>query len=468
MGSRGLNLKTIRGMGVFLFLFYLPVFTFGVIPGWQQISTETGEIEIPNSGGEQTAALILDIDRDGGNDFVIAERSASHSIIWYKLMESYWQKFMIEDDALPIEAGGAYTDIDGDGDLDIVFGTDSTDNKMWWWENPYPVFSTTVPWQRRVIKNAGADKHHDQAFGDVDGDGKKELVFWNQGLRLAEIPDDPKNHSGEWSYTLIATAENTDFEGLAIVDVDGDGKRDILGAARLYRHIEGTLFDEVIIDNEEGREVTRIAAGQIIPGGRQEVVICPGDSDGPLKWYFHYAGSWYGFEILDMVYHGHSLAVCDINNDGFADIFAAEMGQPGQGNQAKAFIFYGSEDISFTEQLISVGIGNHESKIGDLDGDGDLDILTKPFMFNTPRLDIFYSDLILNCCGSPANPCNKGDINKDCLTDFKDLCMLCDNWLDSCYGSGCGFADLNQDADVNLKDFEIIASEWFESSLKQD
>ena len=50
-----------------------------------------------------------------------------------------WTIFPI-DRGLNIEAGGAFADIDRDGDLDLVFGEDYTGSKVYWWENPYPRF----------------------------------------------------------------------------------------------------------------------------------------------------------------------------------------------------------------------------------------------------------------------------------------------------------------------------------------
>src|SRR2546426_11695736 len=89
-----------------------------------------------------------------------------------------------------------------DGDLDIIAGADYSDNRVWWWENPYPNFDPHVPWKRHVIKDSGKGQHHDLMVGDFDGDGKPELVFWNQGalkLYLAQFPAHPKD-TEPWAY----------------------------------------------------------------------------------------------------------------------------------------------------------------------------------------------------------------------------------------------------------------------------
>jgi hypothetical protein len=52
------------------------------------------------------------------------------------------------------------------------------------------------------------------------------------------------------------------------------------------------------------------------------------------------------------------------------------------------------------EIVVSEGIDLHESEIADLDGDGDLDILGKPYNGDTPRLDIW----LQNGTGKMINP----------------------------------------------------------------
>ena len=92
---------------------------------------------------------------------------------------------------------------------------------------------------------------------------------------------------------------------------------------------------------------------------------------------------------MEDVYHGHSLQVVDINHDGNLDIFCAEMNLSDNNPDAKMWAFLGDGHGNFETEVIQSGYGNHESRVGDLDGDGDMDILGKPYNWDTPRLDLW-------------------------------------------------------------------------------
>ncbi len=368
---------------------------------WTFLSTDNGDLELPTGpGSEQTATLILDIDGDGLNDFVIADRDLSPSLVWYRREVGGWSKFLIESDLLPIEAGGTYFDIDQDGDPDIVEGGDSRSDEMWWWENPAPNFDVSTPWIRRTIKVGGLKQHHDCIFGDFDADGQSEFVFWSGNsteptLNLAEIPADPYQDV-PWPFVPFYTTTGL-AEGIAVADIDGDGADDLVAGGYWFKYAGGSTFTPNVIDSSQ--PYSRAAVGQLIPGGWPEVVLVIGDSKpsasidgkGPLKWYEWNGLSWDAHELLPFdTDHGHSLEVVDLNGDGHLDIFNAEMHLLGNDDAAMR-VFYGDSYGNFVLDEFENGFDNHESKVGDLDGDGDLDILGKPFA-DSPGIHIWLNE----------------------------------------------------------------------------
>ncbi|MFZ5833634.1 MAG: FG-GAP repeat domain-containing protein [Planctomycetota bacterium] len=357
-------------------------------PSWQRMSSTTGELPVPNQGDQQTCCVVADFDGDGVNDFAVGERTQAPSVVWYKYNGKGWDRQVIDNTQLRPEAGGVATDVDGDGDPDLILGADGRGSEMWWWENPRPDFSQ--PWKRRLVKQSGPKKHHDQTVGDYDGDGKIELVAWNQKgkqLLLFEIPDDPRS-AGVWPSTVIYTwEEGQELEGFAsnLVDVDLDGKIDLVGGGRWFKHLGDKKFEDHVID--DAMRFTQCAAGQLVEGGRPEMVFSPGDMDGDAKWYSWDGEKWVA-HTLGFVVHGHTCEIADINADGHLDIFIGEMGSPGAGDQAKTYIWYGDGKGEFRKTVASEGQGIHEGQVADLDGDQDLDILMKPYNHRTPRIDV--------------------------------------------------------------------------------
>lgn len=378
-----------------------------VDPIWKNLSSTRGELPAPPGGStQQTGAVVGDFDGNGVNDFILSFRQKPPALVWYRRTPTGWDQFIIEKDYLTIEAGGAVLDIDGDGDLDVVFGGDWQSSEVWWWENPAPNFEKSTSWKRHVIKTGGKNQHHDQCFGDFLGTGKPQLVFWNQQARtlfLAEIPADPR-HATDWPLTPVLTnakpAGVPYIEGVSAFDVDADGKLDILACDSWFKHTGGKHFKQVQFALSGGL----IFAGRFKSSKYPQIVISPGDAGGRFRWYEcvgnpENAADWKPHDLLDReVVHGHSLQLGDINRDGHLDIFVAEMAkwkekEPKPDHpEATAWILYGDGSGNFRMTELVKGHDWHEARLADLDGDGDLDLLNKPYTWETPRVDVWLNN----------------------------------------------------------------------------
>lgn len=369
---------------------------------WTQFSVSSGNLPAPNSGVEQTASLVLDIDADGIDDFVIAERTKSPSVVWYKKNGNgngngnNWEKRTIEPASLTPEAGGAFADIDNDGDLDIAFGGDYRSAISWWWENPGTkngaVYSATS-WTRHTIYDASLKTQHDQAFGDFDNDGILEYAWWGRdgstsNLYLAEVPDNPRT-SVSWPVNIIASkTDGVSWEGMAAADIDLDGIVDIVGGGGWFKYNGGTVYTRNSIETAPSGVTGRVAVGQLKKGGRPEVVFGAGDFTGSIAWYEWNGGGWTRHELDSNSVQGHSIALGDLDTDGDLDIFVAEMTNWGTNTNpnSKMRIYKndGAANPTFTATDLQAGINNHESKLGDFNGDGLLDILSKSYADSNP------------------------------------------------------------------------------------
>lgn len=196
--------------------------------------------EIEGMVGETRTIAVADFNRDGSPDLLGTSRTGNQ-IMWYansgNPASEPWTKTVIDDKTIA-PTHGHPTDIDGDGDLDVLMafgivapvGADSPDShQVAWYENVgQPGLGNS--WRKHLI--AGGLVHGFEAVsGDLDGDGDQDVVAtaWSPAGRIAwfENTGDPragwKEHpiKQNWSNAVTVT----------LVDLDQDGRLDIVACA---------------------------------------------------------------------------------------------------------------------------------------------------------------------------------------------------------------------------------------------
>lgn len=376
-------------------------------PTWKHLSSKTGDLPVPGESTQQTAAIVADLDKSGRNGFVLGFRKTAPALVWYRPTVTGWDRYVIESKFLTVEAGGAVYDIDGDGYPDLVFGGDWQSKEIWWWRNPGKDYKPDVNWERHTIKKSGATQHHDQCMADFKGTGKAQLAYWNQkakALFVADIPANPREVE-EWPAQAIfsGSAGQTGMyaEGMSAFDIDGDGKPELLAGNHMFKYMSDGTWRATKIGEIGGL----IFAGKFIKNAKYaQIVIAPGDGSGPVRWYEcngdpAESASWVMHDLVGRkMIHPHSLQVADIDGDGNLDIFVAEMAkwteskkEPDNPN-AEALIFYGDGKGGFRKTVFQTGMGFHEVRVADLNGDGRMDILSKPYNWDAPRVDIWLQE----------------------------------------------------------------------------
>jgi hypothetical protein len=303
-----------------------------------------------------------DLDGDGLLDAVVAS-SAGGGLFWYQYPS--WTKHAIR-------ASGSYTtdmqvgDIDGDGDLDVVIPDDSA---LKWYENPRPGGDPTVdPWAEHVIGAAGAD-NHDVEVADVEPDGDLDVLtrrkggggtyFWRQTA------------AGTWDQVTITTASG---EGVGVGDLDGDGDLDVAQNGFWSEQLSPTSWSDHTIDTNWPGDVGALV-GDLDGDGIRDVVLAPSESTGRLSWYEAIDpvnGPWIEHSIDPTVSYLHTFKAADVDHDGDLDLVTAEMHQSADPDEVSVYFNDGSGQA--WSQLVVAGSGSHNVRVGDIGGDGDVDI----------------------------------------------------------------------------------------------
>jgi len=236
--------------------------------------------------------------------------------------------------------GNAIADFDGDGNLDILI-TSMMGNSRGDYDPCYLYFGNDKGLYsiENRIELPGREAY-EQAFADVDDDGKVDILLINRGeiTRLANelwIYWNQNDTFDPWRMTGLP-----DYGGIGVevADLDRNGYLDI------------------IVSNSDSKR--KSPDGKPIPGS----FIYWGES-----------GGWAVTERTELsIVETRAVAVCDINNDGYLDLVC---GQQREWGDASIFLGDGTRNFSNARRIrIEGSNGTSTPGVADLNTDGLLDI----------------------------------------------------------------------------------------------
>ncbi|WP_425237271.1 FG-GAP-like repeat-containing protein [Ulvibacterium sp.] len=275
-------------------------------------------------------------------------------------------------------------DLDGDGDLDVLAAHEQSIGGAWYENDGNGNFGALQS------IDFGNGSLRDIITADLDGDGNLDvLALANSDTRISLYLND-----GSGTFTKgIGLRANPLFEDFTVGDLDGDGDPDILAASpgKLTWHSnEGLTFSGTQrVPTIFGTE--RIIDGLLTETGAVAIADLDGDGDldalvttfDKIAWYENDGHGNFGTsQTITLSADGaEDMIVADMDGNGHLDVISTYSND----NQIAWYPNYGNANFSGHGNLITADAEGGASivTIADLDGDGDLDVLSTSISNNS-------------------------------------------------------------------------------------
>ena len=246
-------------------------------------------------------------------------------------------------------------DFDGDGNLDLLATLGS-------WQHPIALFLKGGSLQHAACL-APLDSESGALAADFDGDGRDELALRAAGqltvLRL--------ERGG--ALTALAREPVSATARVVAADLDGDKAASLVVYEPATGRLSERLAKRKAIDFGSISPLHALFAGDFNGDGRDDLWIQPTAGADPELWLMEAGG---GFKVAALRL-GRSVSpaiIADVNGDGRADLAGYDAAR----GELRAFLLDGGRVIG--ERPIAKG-PLETLRSGDVDGDGDDDLLTR-------------------------------------------------------------------------------------------
>jgi hypothetical protein len=293
---------------------------------------------------------------------------------------------LFADSGQRLNSGNSYDvalgDADRDGDLDAFvanYGSQSGAPSKLWLNDGTGTFTNSG-------QNIGNSRSRSVALGDLDGDGDLDAFVGNDGTDKVWF-----NYGDGFYYDSFQALGSLTTVAVALDDLDGDGDLDAVTAN------DGNEALQVWLNNGAGRfsengqdiiitsgRVTDVTLGDIDGDGDIDAVIAGSGNGGNAFLETIWLNNGHGVFVQGRTDFGHSggtsINLGDLDNDGDLDAYVGTFSwdeiwlNDGTGrfaDTAQAPI------TEYTKDALS-SLDTDSVTLGDLDGDGDLDLFLTP------------------------------------------------------------------------------------------
>lgn len=335
---------------------------------------------IPNWSIE--SIISVDIDNDSDNDVLFATAYGIYLSENLDGLGSFSSGELIIHEVTDIKSIFAL-DLNGDGNLDLLSASwrdMDNDGKIAWYENidgqgnfgPQHILSNADYPSVIYATDIDGDGDNDVIFGSsVDGGGVGDKIAWHENI----------DGLGNFSVEKVISTQTVGVNSIFAADINGDNAIDILSASteddklNWYKNINnGDSFETREIISEISTSFAQSVYSADINNDGNIDIISASLSDNKVAWFKNLGSGVFQQEIITESLGGaSSVFATDMDSDGDIDVVAASR----FGNKIVWFENMDGLGNFGSERVIATNISGADYVYCiDLDNDGDMDVLS--------------------------------------------------------------------------------------------